>query len=445
MAQHITIAHVGEHEGQPITIKGWLYNRRSSGKIHFLQLRDGSGFIQAVAGIKDIPAEQFEAASKLGQESSVIVTGTVKKEPRAPFGIGYELVASDVQVVTAAADYPISKKDHGDAFLMDNRHLWLRSMRQHAILKIRHTIIKSIRDFFDDREFTLVDSPVFTPAACEGTTTLFETKYFDEMAYLTQSGQLYQEAGALAFGKSYCFGPAFRAEKSKTRRHLTEFWMVEPEVAFMTLEEDMELAEDLLCFIVERVLNKHEKALVETLERNIEPLKKVQKPFPRMSYDDAIKEIARIREETTDPELKKLLELPEGSDLGSPHETELTKRYDRPIMVHRYPAKVKAFYMKKDPAQPDRALCVDILAPEGYGEIVGGGCREDDMEKLVSEIKRHDLPMTAFEWYLDLRRYGSVPHAGFGLGVERTVAWLCGLHHVRETIPFARTMDRIVP
>ncbi|MEW5848982.1 MAG: asparagine--tRNA ligase [Myxococcota bacterium] len=444
MAQAVRIGHIGEYEGKEVTVKGWLYNRRSSGKIHFLQIRDGSGFIQGVAGKQDIPPEQFEAASKLGQESAVVVTGTVKKEPRAPF-CGYELVLKDVQAVSNAVDYPITKKEHGDAFLMDNRHLWLRSMRQFAILRVRHTIIKAIRDFFDSRDFVLVDSPIFTPNACEGTTTLFETNYFDEKAYLTQSGQLYQEAAAMAFGKTYCFGPTFRAEKSKTRRHLTEFWMVEPEVAFMTLEEDMELAEDLLCTIAARVLEKHEKELKEILERDVEPLKRIQKPFPRISYDEAVKQIAQIRAETQDEELKKLLELPEGSDLGSPHETELTKRYDRPIMVHRYPAEVKAFYMKKDPANPTRALCVDVLAPEGYGEVIGGGCREESLELLLKEIDRHGLPREAFEWYLDLRRWGGCPHAGFGLGVERTVAWMCGLHHVRETIPFARTMDRLRP
>lgn len=441
---HVTIAHVSEHEGQQITIKGWLYNRRSSGKIHFLQLRDGSGFIQAVAGKNDIPPEQFEAVGKLGQESAVVVTGTVRKDARAPF-VGYELSASDVKIVSEAVDYPISKKDHGDAFLMENRHLWLRSMRQHTILRIRHTIIKAIRDFFDERDFVLIDSPIFTPAACEGTTTLFETQYFDQKAYLTQSGQLYGEAAALAFGKTYCFGPTFRAEKSKTRRHLTEFWMVEPEVAFLTLDEDMDLAEDMLCFIVERVLAKHSEEMQKVLERDLEPLKRVKKPFPRISYDEAVKQIAQIRDATTDPELKKQLELPEGSDFGSPHETELTKRYDRPLMVHRYPSAVKAFYMKKDPERPERALCVDVLAPEGYGEIIGGGCREESLESLLKEIDRHGLPREAFGWYLDLRKWGSCPHGGFGLGVERTVAWLCGLHHVRETIPFARTMDRITP
>jgi asparaginyl-tRNA synthetase len=439
-----TIAHIHEHDGQEVTIHGWLYNRRSSGKLHFLQLRDGTGFLQAVAGKNDIPPEQFEAAGKLGQESAVIVRGVVKKDARAPF-CGHELGARDIQVVSSALDYPITKKEHGDAFLMDHRHLWLRSSRQNVILRVRHTIIRAIRDFFDDREFVLVDSPIFTPSACEGTTTLFETQYFDEKAYLTQSGQLYQEAAAMAFGKTYCFGPTFRAEKSKTRRHLTEFWMVEPEVAYLDLDGDMDLAEDLLCHIAGRVLTRHEKEIREVLERDVEPLKRIVKPFPRLSYDEAVAQIAKIREEVADPELKEALVVKPGDDLGSPHETELTKRYDRPIMVHRYPSAVKAFYMKKDPQDPSRALCVDVLAPEGYGEVIGGGCREESLENLLSEIDRHGLPRQAFEWYLDLRRYGGCPHAGFGLGVERTVAWMCGLHHVRETVPFARTMDRLRP
>jgi asparaginyl-tRNA synthetase len=347
--------------------------------------------------------------------------------------------------VGASTEYPIQKKEHGDAFLMDNRHLWLRSKRQHAILRIRHTIVKAVRDYFDDRDFVLVDSPILTSNACEGTTTLFETPYFDRMAYLSQSGQLYQEAAALAFRKSYCFGPVFRAEKSKTRRHLNEFWMVEPEVAFIELEGVMDLAEDFLVHIVERVLNKHEKELVETLERDLTHLKNVKKPFHRLSYTDAVKRIQEIEAAATDPELKSHMKITWGEDFGSAHETELTKQFDRPIMVHGYPSQVKAFYMKKDPNNPEVARCVDVLAPEGYGEIIGGGQREDRLDVLEKAIADHKLPISAFQWFLDLRRYGTVPHGGFGLGIERTVAWICGLHHVRETIPFARTLDRLEP
>jgi len=444
MAEHVYISQIGEHVGQEVLIKGWLYNRRSSKKLRFLQLRDGSGFIQAVAAIGEIPDAKFELADRVPQESSIIVRGLVRKDERAPF-CGYELGLIDFDVVTESAEYPISKKDHGDAFLMDNRHLWLRSYKQHTILQVRATIIKAIRDYFDNHGFVLVDSPIFTPAACEGTTTLFETQYFDQKAYLSQSGQLYQEAACMALGKTYCFGPTFRAEKSKTRRHLTEFWMVEPEVAYMDLDGDMDLAEDFLCYVVGRALEKHGAALRERLERDIKPLENVQKPFPRISYDDASVQIAKIRDAVTDPELKESLKLEPNDDFGSPHETELTKRFDRPLMVHHYPSAVKAFYMKKDPQNRERALCVDVLAPEGCGEIIGGGQREDDLASLLAEIDRHGLPRSAFAWFLDLRRYGSVPHAGFGLGVERTVAWICGLHHLREAIPFARTMDRLAP
>jgi asparaginyl-tRNA synthetase len=329
---------------------------------------------------------------------------------------------------------------------MDNRHLWLRSRRQHAILRIRATIIRAARNYFDSRGFVLVDSPIFTPNACEGTSTLFSTKWFDDSnAYLSQSGQLYLEASCMAFGKAYCFGPTFRAEKSKTRRHLNEFWMVEPEVAYMDLDGDIELAEDFLCAIVTEVLSNHEQELVEVLERNIEPLKKIQKPFIRLDYGDAVAMIKEIQASLEDGEEKQLLDIYWGMDFGSPHETALTKKFERPIVVTRFPAEVKAFYMKKDPDNPKVALCMDVLAPEGYGEIIGGGQREDNLELLLQEIKRHELNQADFEWFLDLRRYGSVPHAGFGLGIERTVAWLCGLHHVRETIPFARTLDRLYP
>lgn len=437
------IAQIAAFVGQEVRLQGWLYNKRSSKKLHFLQVRDGSGIIQAVVSRDDLGEEVFALADSLTQETSIIVDGKVVADPRS--AIGYELQVTKLQRVAASLDYPISKKEHGDAFLMDHRHLWLRSRRQHTIIKIRHTLIKAIRDYFDSRDFVLVDSPVLTPNACEGTSTLFSTPYFDQTAYLTQSGQLYQEAAALAFGKSYCFGPTFRAEKSKTRRHLTEFWMVEPEVAYMDLEGDMDLAEDFLCSIVARVLEVHEKDLTEILERDLTVLRNVQKPFPRISYDDALREIQAIQKAATDIEQKNLLDISWGMDFGSPHETELTKRYDRPIMVHSYPAEVKAFYMKRDPHNPKVARCVDVLAPEGYGEIIGGGQREDNLAIVEAAIAEHKLPKESFEWFLDLRRYGSVPHAGFGLGVERTVAWMCGLHHVRETIPFARMMDRLTP
>ncbi|MBI5508556.1 MAG: asparagine--tRNA ligase [Deltaproteobacteria bacterium] len=437
------ISEIAGSLGQEVTLRGWLYNMRSSKKLHFLQIRDGSGIIQGILSLQDAGPELFAAIGALTQESAIEAVGKVVSDPRSPGG--FELHLKDVRRVSPSVDYPISPKEHGDAFLMDHRHLWLRSKRQHAILKIRHTIIKGIRDYFDEHGFVLVDSPILTPNACEGTTTLFGTEYFGQTAYLSQSGQLYQEAAAMAFGKTYCFGPTFRAEKSKTRRHLTEFWMVEPEVAYMDLEGDMDLIEDFLCSLVERVLNKHERDLKESLERDIEPLKRVQKPFPRMSYDDALKMIVQIRDATTDAETKAALAIEWGMDFGSPHETELTKKFDRPIMVHGYPYEVKAFYMKRDPNNPKVARCVDVLAPEGYGEIIGGGQREDDLQILEAALAKHELPKAPFEWFLDLRRYGSVPHAGFGLGVERTVAWLCGLHHVRETIPFARTMDRLSP
>ncbi len=444
-APAVRISELDAHVGERVTLQGWVYNRRGSGKVQFLHVRDGSGYLQCVMGKQDVPEEVFEATRRLSQESSVLVTGTVHKEERAPY-CGFELHADGVTLVSEATDYPISKKEHGDAFLMDHRHLWLRSRRQHVILRVRATVVKAIRDYLDDNGFLLVDSPIFTPNACEGTTTLFTTPWFDGTdAYLSQSGQLYQEATAMAFGKTYCFGPTFRAEKSKTRRHLNEFWMVEPEVAFLELEGLKDLCEDFLCAIVARVLEKHEKELVEVLERDLTLLKNVQKPFVRLSYDEAVKQIQALQAATDDPEQKKLLEIEWGMDFGSPHETELTKRYDRPILVDRFPSAIKAFYMKKDESRPEVALGVDVLAPEGYGEIIGGGQREDNIEKLRAELLRHGLEEESFRWYFDLRRYGSVPHGGFGLGVERTVAWICGLHHVRETIPFARTLDRIWP
>ena len=444
-ARTIRIQDVAAHDGERVRLRGWLHNRRGSGKVQFLHLRDGSGFIQCVMGKEDVPEPLFAEARKLSQETSLCITGLLRREERAPY-CGYEVLADDFEVVGPSHDYPITKKAHGDAFLMDHRHLWLRSRRQHVILRVRASIIKAIRDYLDDHGFLLVDSPIFTPNACEGTSTLFSTPWFDDSeAYLSQSGQLYQEATALAFGKTYCFGPTFRAEKSKTRRHLNEFWMVEPEAAFMDLDQDMDLMEDFLCSIVETVLAKHATELEAVLERDLSALRNVKKPFPRIHYDDAIAEIQALRDAAEDPEVKALLDIQWGSDFGSPHETELTKKYDRPIMVYGFPSAVKAFYMKKWPGRPEISKSVDVLAPEGYGEIVGGGEREDDLENLEREIERHQLSPEAFRWYTDLRRYGSVPHAGFGLGVERTVAWICGLHHVRETIPFARTLDRIWP
>ncbi len=423
-----------KYEGQDVELRGWLDNRRSSGKLHFLQVRDGTGVIQCVVFKGDVSPEVFEETDHLPQESSIKVRGTVKADARSP--IGFEIGVKDVEIVQKAApDYPLGHKEHGVAFLMDKRHLWLRSNRQRVVMAVRHTIIKAIRDYFDDRGFRLVDSPIFTPAACEGTSTLFEVPYFDMgKAYLTQSGQLYGEASAMAYGKIYTFGPTFRAEKSKTRRHLTEFWMVEPEVAFMELDEDMDLAEDFICFIAQRVLENHAKELQTILERDISKLETIKKPFPRITYDEAVK----VLQAAGNP-------IQWGDDFGGDEETILCSQYDRPVMVHRYPMELKAFYFKKDPTNPKVALGMDVLAPEGYGEIIGGGQREEDYDTLVAAIQQHKLPMEAFDWYLDLRRWGSVPHAGFGLGVERTVAWMCGLHHVRETIPYPRMMERLSP
>jgi asparaginyl-tRNA synthetase len=428
---HAYIEQIARYEGQTVTLKGWLYNARSSGKIQFLQVRDGTGIIQCVMGRNDVSPEVFEAARSLTQESSLEVTGTVRADARS--AVGFELTVSDLRIVSIAREYPITPKEHGTAFLMEHRHLWIRSRRQHAILRIRAEIIRSIRDFLDNDGFLLVDSPIFTPSACEGTTTLFETPYFSQKAYLTQSGQLYNEANAMAFGKVYCFGPTFRAEKSKTRRHLTEFWMVEPEVAFLELDGLQDLTEAFVRYIVTRVLERRQAELKE-IERDTTLLEKITKPFARLDYAEAIRQLHALGSD-----------IQYGDDFGADDETMLTKQYDTPILVSRYPSAVKAFYMKRDPAAPDRALCVDMLAPEGYGEIIGGGQREESLEVLENAIRHHELPMEAFEWYLDLRRYGSVPHAGFGLGVERTVAWICGLPHVRETIPYPRMLEKLVP
>jgi asparaginyl-tRNA synthetase len=431
MAEAATVERIREHEGRTVTLRGWLAARRSSGKIHFLQIRDGTGTIQCVMTKADVAPETFTLADHLPQESSVIVTGTVRADPRSP--IGYELGLSDLVVVERAGEFPITPKEHGTAFLLDHRHLWLRSSRQHAILRVRAEVIRAARQYLDERGFLVFDAPILTPAACEGTTTLFPVEYFGETAYLTQSGQLYGEAGAMAFGKIYCFGPTFRAEKSKTRRHLTEFWMIEPEMAFANLDDDMDLAEDFLVHVVARV---RERCAVElaALGRDVAPLARVAKPFPRITYAEALDVLRR-----------KGFALDWGADLGGDEETALSQEFDRPVMVHRYPVEAKAFYMKADPADPRVALCVDVLAPEGYGEIVGGGQREDDAAVLEAKIRAHELPLDAFGWYLDLRRYGSVPHAGFGMGIERCVTWLCGLHHVRETIPFPRMLERLRP
>lgn len=428
---HVYIEDLAAHDGQTVTLKGWLSNKRSSGKLHFLQVRDGTGFVQAVCFKGNFEEEVFKQLDGLPQESSLVVEGKVKAEPRAPGG--FELDASAVVVCEEAETYPISNKEHGTGFLMEKRHLWLRSSRQHATLRVRARVIKAIRDFLDDRGFLCVDSPIFTPSACEGTTTLFPVDYFGETAYLTQSGQLYAEASAMAFGKVYCFGPTFRAEKSKTRRHLTEFWMVEPEVAYMELDGLLDLIEEFLCFIVSEVL-KDRRPELEILERDIGKLEAIQAPFPRISYSDAV-DILNDKGNSFEW----------GGDFGAPDETLISEQFDRPVLIHRYPAQVKAFYMKRDPADDRLALCVDALAPEGYGEIVGGSERASDLQYLLDRIEEHKLPKEAFEWYLDLRRYGSVPHAGFGLGVERTTAWLCGTHHIRECIPFPRMLEKMTP
>ncbi|HXG87979.1 MAG TPA: asparagine--tRNA ligase [Vicinamibacterales bacterium] len=428
----VYIENIGAHVGQQVTVKGWLHNRRSSGKIHFLVIRDGTGFLQVVMGKNDVPEDTFKAADHLSQESSVIVTGTVREDKRAKGG--YELTGNALEVVGVSHDYPITPKEHGVDYLMDRRHLWIRAERQTAILRVRHEVINAVRDFFNSNGFILADTPIFTPAACEGTTTLFPVQYFDdETAYLTQSGQLYNEANAMALGKVYAFGPTFRAEKSKTRRHLTEFWMVEPEVAYADLNDVIALAEGLVSAVVARVLDRRQTEL-KVLERDTSKLQNVTAPFPRLHYDEAAKIL-----------LDKGIAFQVGGDLGGTDETVLSEQFDRPVCVTHYPAAIKAFYMKPDPAQPDRALCVDVLAPEGYGEIIGGGQRLDDLDLLLQRIKDHQLPQEAFEWYLDLRRYGSVPHGGFGMGIERCVSWICGLEHVRETIPYPRMLYRLYP
>lgn len=435
-----TIAEIGKHEGQTVTIRGWLYNLRESGKLLFPIFRDGSGLIQGVVPKSAVPPEVFDAVKSLTQESSVIVEGKVRADKRAPGG--YELDVNNVEIVQRVSEedpYPISLKEHGVDFLMEHRHLWVRSPRQAAILRVRAEIIKAARDFFDENGFTLTDPPIITPAACEGTTTLFPVDYFEEQAYLTQSGQLYIEATALALGKVYSFGPTFRAEKSKTRRHLTEFWMVEPEVAYAKLDDLMVLAEDFISFIVKRCLEKRRPDL-QTIGRDVTKLEKISAPFPRITYDEAVK---MLQEAHAKGALENKFEY--GGDFGSPDETYVSAQFDKPVIVNRYPAVVKAFYMEPDPKRPDLALCMDVLAPEGYGEIIGGSQRMASYDLLVKRIREHNLPEEAFKWYLDLRKYGSVPHGGFGMGIERAVAWICGLEHVRETIPFPRMLHRLYP
>jgi asparaginyl-tRNA synthetase len=427
----VYIEDIARYVGQEVRVRGWLRTHRSSGKVQFLTVRDGTGDLQAVVSRGVVGEEQFAQCASLTQESSLILTGTVKADTRAQGG--FELEVTRIEPIQIAEPYPIQPKEHGVGFLMEHRHLWLRSSRQHAILRIRHEIIRACRNFFDDRGFVLVDAPIFTPNACEGTTTLFQTDYFDDKAYLTQSGQLYSEATAAAFGKVYCFGPTFRAEKSKTRRHLMEFWMVEPEVAFAELPEMMDLAEALLSFMVGRVLETR-RAELAVLERDTSKLDRVVSPFPRISYDEAVSLLQ-----------KKGNPIQPGDDFGGHEETMLSNEFDRPVIVHRYPRAIKAFYMQNDPARPDLALCMDVLAPEGYGEIIGGGQRIHEQDKLLARIQEHKLPEEAFRWYVDLRRYGSVPHAGFGMGIERVVAWICGLDHVRETIPFPRMLYKLYP
>ncbi len=427
----VYIEDIARHNDEDVEIRGWVYNKRSSGKVRFLLVRDGTGILQTTVFGADEKHPLFLKFDELTQESSLIVRGRVREDKRAPGG--YELMLQDIEIIQVARDYPIALKEHTTPFLMEHRHLWLRSRKQHAVLQVRAEVIKGIRNFFDDRGFRLMDTPILTPSACEGTTTLFETKYFGQMAYLSQSGQLYNEATAAAFGKVYCFGPAFRAEKSKTRRHLIEFWMVEPEVAFATLEDTIELGQDLILFIIERVL-KNRRADLEELERDPTPLEAISRPFPRITYDEIV------------PKLQaKGSAIKYGDDFGAPEEGLISEFSTNPVCITHFPAKIKAFYMQPDKVRPDLALGVDFMAPESYGEIIGGGQRIDDLELLEQRIREHNLPREAYAWYIDLRKYGSFPHSGFGLGVERTVSWMCGIKHIRETIPFPRLLYRIYP
>jgi asparaginyl-tRNA synthetase len=445
MATDITIDAIADYEGREVRLKGWVYLSTGKGKLQFLRVRDGTGIVQCVAFRPDLGDELFEEIKRLGQESSVIVTGAVRSDERAP-GIpgGYEVGIRQLEVIQNAFDYPIGPKEHGVEFLLDNRHLWLRSSLQWAVMRVRTTVKRAIIDFLDQNGFLNIDTPIITPAAAEGTSTLFEVDYFDERAYLAQTGQLYNEANIMAFGKVYCFGPTFRAEKSKTRRHLTEFWMVEPEMAHYDLDDLMDLEEAFVSYIVQRTLDERPDELA-LLGRDTAALRNVRPPFPRISYDEAIERLRAIREQSTDPELRELLEIQWGDDFGSPHETELTRQFDRPVFVYGYPTAVKAFYMEPWPGRPEVCKSVDLLAPEGYGEIIGGSERISDPDVLLEAINRHGLPLEPYRWYIDLRRFGTVPHSGFGLGLERTVAWICGIQHVRETSPFPRTLNRMRP
>jgi asparaginyl-tRNA synthetase len=445
VAPVIAIRDIADHVGEDVTVRGWVYNKTGKGKLAFVLLRDGTGILNCVAFKPNLDEHEFDRADKATQESSVIVTGTVRKDERAK-GIpgGYELDIKTFEVLQATQDYPIGPKEHGTEFLMDNRHLWLRSSRQWAILRIRATIVATLRNWLDSNGYLLVDTPIITPAAGEETTTLFELDYFGEPAYLAQTGQLYNEANMMAFGKVYCFGPTFRAEKSKTRRHLIEFWMLEPEMAFFSLEDLMDTEEQMITAVVQRVLELHRPEM-ELLERDVTKLESIVSPFPRISYDDAIERLKTLREQTDDPEQKELLKIEWGEDFGSPHETALTGLFDRPVFVYHYPSAVKAFYMQPVEGRPEVCRSVDLLAPEGYGEITGGSERIWDAELIDQRVSTIGISRDAYAWYLDLRRFGSVPHAGFGLGLERTVAWICGLQHVRETIPYARMLNRKYP
>jgi len=441
----INIKDIAQYVGQKVTLRGWVYSRTGKGKLHFIRLRDGSGIVQCVAFKQDVEEASFELVKTLTQESSIIVHGIVRAEERAP-GIpgGYEIGIERVELIQLSQDYPITPKEHGTEFLMDHRHLWVRSSRQWAILRIRATIVRALRDWLDNNGYLLVDTPIITPAAGENTTSLFEIDYFGEPAYLAQTGQLYNEANAMAFGKVYCFGPTFRAEKSKTRRHLMEFWMLEPEMAFYSLEDIMDTEEQLVSYVIEQVLEKHRPEL-DILERDISQLEKIKPPFIRISYDEAIERLKKAYDETDDPEQKNLLKIEWGEDFGSPHETALAEMFDKPVFVYHYPSAVKAFYMQPVEGRPEVCRSVDLLAPEGYGEICGGSERIYDADLLMSKIKEHGFPPENYAWYLDLRRFGSVPHGGFGMGLERTVAWICGLQHIRETIPYARMLNRKYP
>ena len=430
--KEIDIRDVSKYEGEKVKIKGWLYNKRSSGKIHFLIIRDGTGYIQGIVEKKNVSEEIFELYDKISLETSLEVVGKIRKDERSPFI--YEMDVEDIKVYHYTNDYPITKKEHGVGFLLPLRHLWLRSRKQWALMRIRHSVIRAIRDFFDERGFILIDAPILTPSACEGTTTLFETDYFGEKAYLSQSGQLYMEAACMAFKKVYCFGPTFRAEKSKTRRHLMEFWMVEPEIAFATLNDIMDLSEELVVYIVERVLEERKEEL-KILERDISKLQNIKRPFYRISYTEAVEFLHK----NGFPDFRW------GDDFGAPHEVKISENYDKPVIIHRYPKEAKAFYMKEDPENPKVVLCMDMLAPEGYGEIIGGSQREDDYDKLLKRMQELNMPIEDYRWYLDLRKYGSCPHSGFGLGLERTIQWISGLHHIRETIPFPRMLEKIYP